>query len=88
VPVSDTLLVPEDIRWLWLEGDPAMLDFETAPPRTVDLDVPLARRFTLYDLGADPLRCVYTPHSVAGRPPARLWIVRGRGSSAVDGPHP
>jgi len=77
VPVSDTLRVPDSIRWLWLEGDPAMLAFETPAPRVVDLDVPLAHRFTLYEIGPDPLRCVYTPHSVAGSPPARMRFVRG-----------
>ena len=28
VPVTDTLRVPDAIRWLWLEGDPAVLGFE------------------------------------------------------------
>jgi len=74
--VQDTLRVPNTVRWLWLEGDPAVLEFDGAAPRTEPLDVPLARRFTLYDLGSAPVRCRYAPHPVAGRPPAQLWLVR------------
>jgi len=75
-PVRDTLQVPDSVRWLWLEGDPSVFEFTGAPPRVEPLDVPLARRFTLYDLGSEPVRCRYAPHPVAGRPPAQLCLVR------------
>ncbi len=75
-PVRDTLQVPDAVRWLWLEGNPAVLEFDGIPPRIEPLDVPLARRFTLYDLGSAPVRCRYAPHPVAGRPPAQLWLLR------------
>jgi hypothetical protein len=75
--LADTLRLPASTRWLWLEGDRGVLAFEPAPPPTIDLEVPLTRRFTLYDLGTGPLHLRYAPHVVAGGAPAHLWIVRG-----------